>query len=124
MRYFNKEKDTFLKVINAILIMGTVVFVIITLATGIGIINNNSILSYKDYAKDVCTIDKLEYECTDEECIKELDIERKKTCTNYYLKYKNEQENIEKSNKNNFYISFCISLILFVTLRLLNKKLS
>ena len=87
MRYFNKEKDTFLKVINALLIIGAILSVVIMVATGIQLLNKNKVLSYKDYAKKVCTIDKLEYECLDESCIKELDIERKKTCTNYYLDY-------------------------------------
>lgn len=123
MKYFSKEKDTFLKVVNAILIVGAIFAVVIFVATGIQIMNRENVISYKEYAKDVCTIDKLEYECTDESCIKELDTERKKTCTTYYLEYKKEQEEIEKSNKNNFFISLGSCVILFVALHLLNKKI-
>ncbi|MBQ1496485.1 MAG: hypothetical protein IIZ40_03995 [Bacilli bacterium] len=123
MRYFNKEKDTFLKVINALLIIGAILSVVIMVATGIQLLNKNKVLSYKDYAKKVCTIDKLEYECLDESCIKELDIERKKTCTNYYLDYKKEQDAINKKNINNFFISLGTSIILFISLHLLNKKI-
>lgn len=123
MKYFSKEKDTFLKVVNAILIVGAIFAVIIFVATGIQILNRQKVLSYKDYAKDVCTIDKLEYECTDETCIKELDTERKKTCTTYYLEYKKEQENLTKSNNNNFFISLGSLVVLSVALHLLNKKI-
>ena len=123
MRYFNKEKDVFLKVINSLIIIGTIFSVIILIATGIQILNKEQALTYKDYAKEVCTIDKLEYECTDENCIKELDTERKKTCTTYYLEYKKEQEKIDKKNNNNFLISLSTSIVLFVILHLLNKKI-
>ena len=123
MRYFNKEKDVFLKVINSLIIIGTIFSVIILIATGIQILNKEQALTYKDYAKEVCTIDKLEYECTDENCIKELDTERKKTFTTYYLEYKKEQEKIDKKNNNNFLISLSTSIVLFVILHLLNKKI-
>lgn len=123
MKYFSKEKDTFLKVVNAILIISAVFAVMIFVATGIQILNREKVLSYKEYAKDVCTIDKLEYECSDESCIKELDTERKKTCTTYYLEYKKEQEKINKHNKNNFFISLGSCIILFIVLHLLNKKI-
>ncbi len=123
MKYFSKEQDTFLKVVNSIIIIGTIFSVVIMVATGIQLINREKILSYKEYAKDVCTIDKLEYECTDETCIKELDTERKKTCTTYYLEYKKEQNRINKTNRNNFIISFAVSALLFVVLHILNKKI-
>lgn len=123
MKYFSKEKDTFLKVVNAILIIGFIFAAIIFVATGIQIMNKEPVLSYKDYATNVCTIDKLEYECTDDACIQELDKERKKTCTTYYLEYKKEQKKINKSNKTNFFISLGSSLILLLALHLLNKKI-
>ena len=110
MKYFSKEKDTFLKVVNAILIIGAIFSIVIFVATGIQILNRGNVLSYKDYSKKVCTIDKLEYECTDEACIKELDTERKKTCTTYYLEYKKEQGRMNKSNKINFFISLGVSI--------------
>lgn len=123
MKYFSKEKDTFLKVVNAILIIGFIFAIVIFVATGIQIINKEPVLSYKDYAKNVCTIDKLEYECTDDSCIQELDKERKKTCTTYYLEYKKEQKIINKRNKTNFFISLGSCIILFIALHLLNKKI-
>jgi hypothetical protein len=123
MRYFTKEKDTFLKIVNSMLIVGAIFAVIIMVATGIQLINRGQVLSYREYAKDVCTIDKLEYECTDESCIKELDTERKKTCNSYYIEYKEEQKKINKSNTNNFFISLGSCLVLFVALHLLNKKI-
>ncbi len=123
MRYFSKEKDTFLKVVNSVLIVGFIFAIIITVATGIQILNREKVLTYKEYAKDVCTIDKLEYECTDDACIKELDTERKKTCNSYYIDYKEEQKMNNKSNTNNFFISLGSSVILFIALHLLNKKI-
>ena len=123
MKYFSKEKDTFLKVINAIIIVGAVFSVVIMVATGIQIINKGKISSYKEYAKNVCTIDQLEYECVDDACIKELDTERKKLCTSHYLEYKTEQKDRNKKNKNNFIISLSSTFILFVALHMLNKKI-
>ncbi len=123
MKYFSKEKDTFLKVVNSILIVGSILAIIVVFATGIQLLNKEKVLTYKEYAKNVCTIDQLEYECTDDSCIKELDTERKKTCTTYYLEYKKEQEEINKSNNNNFLISLSASVLLIVALHLLNKKI-
>ena len=123
MKYFSKEKDTFLKVVNAILIIGVILAGIILVATGIQLLNRESLASYKEYATNVCTIDKLEYECTDESCIQELDKERKKTCTTYYLEYKKEQKIINKSNKTNFFISLGSCIVLFIALHILNKKI-
>ena len=103
--------------------MGFVLSVIILVATGIQIINKGPVLSYKEYAKNVCTIDKLEYECTDDSCIKELDTERKKTCTTYYLEDKKEKESINKSNINNFFISLAATVLLVISVHIINKKL-
>jgi hypothetical protein len=123
MGLFSKEKDTFLKVVNSILIIGSIFSVVIMVATGIKIVNKEKIISYEEYAKEVCTIDKLEYECTSEECINEIDTERKKTCTTYYLEDKKEKEHINKTNKENFLISFSTTLILFLAVHILNKKI-
>ena len=122
MSLFAKEKDVFLKIVNSVIIVGTIFSVIIAIATGIKIINKEQILSYDEYAKEVCAIDKLEYECTDDECIKELDIERKKTCTTYYLQDKKEKEYINKSNNENFIISLVSSVVLFGILNILNRR--
>ena len=122
MAYLSKEKDIVLRVINSILIMGIVVSLILLTATGIKIINKEKIGTYEEYAKEVCTIDKLEYECSDEDCIKDLDKERKKICTNYYLEDKKEKENINRSNRNNFLVFLGTTIVLFGALRLLNRK--
>ena len=122
MGLFAKEKDTLLKVVNAVLYIGIIVAVIVTIATGIRIVNKEKILTYEQYAKEVCTIDKLEYECVDDECIKELDTERKKTCTKYYLEDKKEKEFLNKSNKENFIISLVSSIVLFGIINILNKR--
>ena len=52
MRYFNKEKDTFLKVINALLIIGAILSVVIMVATGIQLLNKNKVKSRR--AVQVC----------------------------------------------------------------------
>ena len=122
MGLFAKEKDIALKLVNSILILGLVITIILAVATGIKIINKEEVTSYEEYAKNVCTIDKLEYECTDETCIKELDTERKKTCTKYYLDDKKEKERVNKANNINFLITLSTSLVLFITLKLLNKN--
>jgi len=122
MGLFAKEKDIVLKIVNSVLVIGAVLAVIVTVATGIKIINKEEILSYENYAKEVCTIDRLEYECTDEECIKELDKERKKTCTAYYMEDKKEKEKINKANKTNFFISLSATILLVLAVHVLNKK--
>ena len=123
MKYFSKEKDTFLKVVNAILIIATIFSIVIFVSTGIQILNRGNVLSYKEYSEKVCAIDKLEYECTDDACIKELDTERKKTCTTYYLEYKKEQGRMYKSYKINFFVSLGVSIVLLIALHMLNKKI-
>ena len=79
MKLFSKEKDIVLKVVNSILIVGAIISIIIMISTGVNLINGPQILSYEEYAKEVCTIDKLEsfngfsVELTEEEFIKILD---------------------------------------------------
>ena len=67
MKLFSKEKDIILKIVNSILIVGSIISIIIVLGTGISLLNKPEILTYEEYAKEVCTLDKLEYEGTDEE---------------------------------------------------------
>ncbi len=123
MALFSKEKDVFLKVVNSFLVLGAVVAIIIAVATGIKLLNKENVLSYDEYAKKVCTIDKLEYECVDETCKKETDKERNNTCYKYYVEDKKEKESLDNTNKNNFYISLSASLLLVLAVHLLNKKL-
>ena len=77
---------------------------------------------YEQYSKEVCALDKLEYECTDEVCKSELDKEREKSCSKYYLKDKTEKERINESALNNFLISFSTTIVIFTFLHILNKK--
>ena len=79
MKLFAKEKDIVLKVVNSILIVGAIISIIIMISTGVNLINRPEILSYEDYAKEVCTIDKLEYEGT------EIEKEVAENCKNYYI---------------------------------------
>ena len=51
MGLFAKEKDTLLKVVNAVLYIGIIVAVIVTIETGIRIVNKEKILTYEQYAK-------------------------------------------------------------------------
>ena len=51
MKYFSKEKDTFLKVVNAILIIATIFSIVIFVSTGIQILNRGNVLSYKEYSE-------------------------------------------------------------------------
>ena len=123
MSLFSKEKDVFLKVLNSILVLGAVVSIIIVIATGIKMIHKEEILSYDDYAKEVCTIDKLEYECVDETCKKETDKERNNTCYKFYVEDKKEKEKFNNSNTTNFFISLSATVLLVLAVHLLNKKL-
>lgn len=123
MKLFSKEKDIVLKIVNCILIVGAIVSIILLISTGINIINKQEILSYEDYSKEICTIDKMEYEGTDEAGKKEFDKELKKTCTEFYLKDKQEKKNINKANINNFLISLLSTIVLLITLKILNKKI-
>ena len=123
MKLFAKEKDTILKVINLILIVGAIISIIVVISTGINIINKTEILSYEDYAKEVCTIDKLEYEGTDEEGKKELEKEREENCKSFYMIDKREKKEINKTNINNFLISLSTTIVLLITIHILNKKM-
>lgn len=123
MKLFSKEKDIILKIVNSILIIGATISIIILIGTGISLLNKPQILSYSDYEKEICTIDKLEYEGTDTEGKKDYDDEIKKTCKEYYLKDKQEKTNLNKSNINNFFISLSAAIVLILTMHILNKKI-
>ena len=123
MKLFSKEKDIVLKIVNSILIVGAIISVIVMISTGINLINRQEILSYEDYAKEVCTIDKLEYEGTDEEGKEEIEKEREKNCQYYYMIEKKDKKAINKTNLNNFLISLGSTIVLLVTIHVLNKKI-
>ena len=117
MKLFAKEKDIVLKIVNSILIVGAIISIIVMISTGINIINKPEILSYKEYAKEVCTIDKLEYEGT------EIEKEVEESCKNYYIIDKQEKKEFNRGNRNNFIISLSTTIVLLVAMILLNKKL-
>ena len=123
MKLFSKEKDLVLKIVNSILIVGAIISIIVVIATGINIINGPEILTYDDYAKEVCTLDKLEYEGTDEEGKKKYDEDIKKVCKENYLEDKQEKQEMKKTNLNNFLISLSATVVLLVTIHILNKKI-
>ena len=123
MKLFSKEKDLVLKIVNSILIVGAIIAIIVMISTGINIVNGPEILAYDDYAKEVCTLDKLEYEGTDEEGKKVYDAEIKKVCKESYLQDKQEKKKMIKTNTNNFLISLAATAVLLVTIHILNKKI-
>lgn len=122
MKLFAKEKDIALKIVNSIMVIVLVFAIIIMLGTGIKLVNKEKIMTYEEYAKEVCTLDKLEYECTDEVCKKELDKEREKTCSKYYLEDKASKKRINSSAVNNFLISLSTTVVVFLFLHIINKK--
>ena len=115
-KLFSKEKDTFLKIINTILILWLITAIVITFAVGIQIINKEKVLSYEDYSKEVCMLDKIPQE--------EIDI--KTAQSNCRNNYKIENKNIKKMNKantNNFMIGLSNIVIVALFMSLLNKKI-
>lgn len=117
MKLFSKEKDIVLKVVNSILIVGAIISIIIMISTGVNLINKPEILSYEEYSKEVCTIDKLEYEG------QEIEKEVADACKNYYIIDKQDKKDMIKTNKNNFLISLSTTIVLLITIHLLNKKM-
>ena len=122
MKLFAKEKDIALKIVNSIMVIVLVFAIIIMLGTGIKLVNKEKIMTYEEYAKEVCTLDKLEYECTDEVCKKELDKEREKACSKYYLEDKASKKRINSSAVNNFFISLSTTIVVFLFLHIINKR--
>ncbi|MBP3635810.1 MAG: hypothetical protein J6J17_05105 [Bacilli bacterium] len=121
-KLFSKEKDIFLKVINSILVIWLMVAIVITFGVGIKLINKENIGTYEEYAKEVCVLDKLPYECTDDECKKEIDEERKENCEYYYLQDKKSVDQMNKVNIDNILISISNIVIVSLFLHLLNKR--
>jgi hypothetical protein len=123
MKLFSKEKDIVLKIVNSILIVGAIISIIVVISTGINLINRPQVLSYEDYEKDVCTIDKLEYEGTDTEGEKDYYDENVRTCKEYYKMDKRDAVSINKTNMNNFLISLATTVVFLITIHILNKKM-
>ena len=121
-KLFSKEKDIFLKVINSILVIWLMVAIVITLGVGIKLINKEEVLTYDEYAKEVCVLDKLPYECTGAAGKKETDEERNENCEYYYMIDKNKINKMNKANVDNILISISNIIIVSLFLHLLNKK--
>ncbi len=121
-KLFSKEKDIFLKIINSILVLWLIVAIVITFGVGINILNKEKVPTYGEYAKNVCTLDKLPYECTSDECKIEVDKERKENCETNYVNDKKQIEDMNKANINNILISISNIVIVALFLHILNKK--
>ena len=117
MKLFAKEKDIVLKIVNLVLIIGAIISIIVMLSTGVNILNRQKILSYEDYAKEVCTIDKLENEGT------VIQKEVEESCKSYYIIEKKDIKDSNRINRNNFIISLSTTIVLLVTIFILNKKM-
>ena len=117
MKLFAKEKDIVLKIVNSILIVGAIISIIVMLSTGVNILNRQKILSYEDYAQEVCTIDKLENEGT------VIQKEVEESCKSYYIIEKKDIKDSNRINRNNFLISLATTIVLIGVMIILNKKL-
>ena len=67
--------------------------------------------------KEVCTIDKLEYEG------KEIEKEVEESCKNFYIIDKQDTKDFNNRNRNNFLISLATTIVLIGVMIILNKKL-
>ena len=114
-KLFSKEKDIFLKVVNSVLVLWLIIAIVITFGVGIKIINKDVVLSYEEYSKEVCTLDKIPVEEVDQELIKE-------NCYSSYIDEKNYIENMNKTNIDNILTSAANVVIVSLFLHLLNKK--
>ena len=66
-KLFSKEKDIVLKVINSILVIWLIAAIVITFGVGIRIFNKDVTLSYSDYSKQICDLDKIPTEEIDKQ---------------------------------------------------------
>ena len=114
-KLFSKEKDIFLKIINAILIIWVMVAIVITLGVGIHIVNREQILTYEEYKVSQCDLDKIPEEEVDSETTEQ-------NCRANYLSDKHFQEQTDKENVNNFLIGLSNIIIVTIFMHLLNKK--
>lgn len=114
-KLFSKEKDIFLKVVNSVLVLWLIIAIVITFGVGIKIINKDVVLSYDEYSKEVCTLDKIPAEEVDQELTKE-------NCYASYIEEKNYIENMNKTNIDNILTSTANIVIVSLFIHLLNKK--
>ena len=114
-KLFSKEKDIFLRIINCILILWLIIAIVITLGVGIKIVNKDTILTYEEYSKEVCMLDKIPEEEIDKASTKE-------NCRLSYTSDKNYKEEMNKANNNNFLIGISNIVIVSIFIHLLNKN--
>lgn len=114
-KLFAKEKDIFLKVINSILVLWLIAAIVITFGVGIKIVNKDRVLTYEEYSKEVCMLDKIPQE--------EIDVQTvQRNCRNNYKYDKKNIEKMNKTNTNNFLIGLSNVVIVSLFVHLLNKK--
>lgn len=114
-KLFSKEKDIVLKVINSILVIWLIAAIVITFGVGIRIFNKDVTLSYSDYSKQICDLDKIPTEEIDQQTIKY-------NCYASYIAEKKENESYNKANVNNILVSLSNIVIVALFLSLLNRK--
>ncbi len=115
MKLFSSEKDIFLKIVNSILIIWLIISIVITFGIGIKIINKDEVVSYSDYSKMVCDLDKIPVEEVDQDLIKD-------NCYASYISEKKKTENMNKTNVDNILILISNIVIVSLFISLLNKK--
>ena len=113
-KLFSKEKDIVLKVINSILVIWLIAAIVITFGVGIRIFKDVT-LSYSDYSKQICDLDKIPMEEIDQQTIKD-------NCYASYIAEKKENESYNKANVNNILVSLSNIVIVALFLSLLNRK--
>ena len=114
-KLFSNEKDIFLRIVNSILIIWLIIAVVITFAIGINIINKEEVLTYEEYSKEVCALDKIPAEEIDSELTKD-------NCYQSYVYEKKNIQDMNKANNNNILISLSNVVIVSIFITLLNKK--
>ena len=114
-KLFAKENDIFLKIINSILVLWLIVAIVITFGVGINIINRDKILTYEEYSKEVCMLDKIPQEEIDTKTTNE-------NCRESYTSDKNYKQEMNKANNNNFLVGISNIVIVSIFIHLLNKK--
>ena len=114
-KLFSKEKDIFLKIVNSILVLWLISAIVITFGVGIKIINKDKVLSYEEYSKEVCMLDKIPSEEIDSSTTE-------KNCRNSYKYDKKNIQTMNKANTNNFLIGLSNIVIVSLFMNLLNKK--
>lgn len=115
MKLFSSEKDIFLKIVNSILVLWLIIAIVITFGVGIKIVNKDTILTYEEYSKEVCTLDKIPSEEVDQKLTND-------NCYTSYIEEKKEIDGMNKSNVDNILISISNVVIVSLFIHILNKK--